>query len=73
MPSVIGEVVEVEPKTAYDSIAFGFCLEQHSSLQYLEVQLPVSGDGVEVQHLLEPCLRHRQLQTLTIHGGGELV
>ena len=76
MPSVMGEVVEVvevEPKTAYDSIAFGFCLEQHSSLQHLKVWLPMSEAVVEVQHLLEPCLRHRQLQTLTINHGGELV
>ena len=73
MSSVMGEEVEVRPKTAYDSIAFGFCLEQHSSLRHLNVQLPSGGVVVEVQHLLEPCLRHRQLQTLTIHGDGELV
>ena len=73
MPSVMGETVKVEPKTAYDSIAFGFCLEQHSSLQHLVVRLPIGEAVVEVQHLLEPCLRHRQLQTLTIHRGSELV
>ena len=73
MPSVMGEEVEVEPKTAYDSIAFGFCLEQHSSLQHLKVWLPGGGVVVEVQRLLEPCLCHRQLQTLTIDGRGELV
>ena len=73
MPSVMREEVEVWPTTAYDSIAFGFCLEQHSSLQHLRVQLPRGGVMVEVQHLLEPCLRHRQLQTLTIEGYGELV
>ena len=72
MSSVMGKKVEVDPKTAYDSIAFGFCLEQHSSLQDLEVRLP-GGGVVEVQHLFEPCLRHWQLQTLTIHGRGELV
>ena len=74
MPSVIGEEVVVWPKTAYDSIAFGFCLEQHSSLQHLEVHLLGGGLVVELQRLLEPCLHHRQLQTLTIKGGyGELV
>ena len=73
MPSVMGEEVVVMPKTAYDSIAFGFCLEQHSSLQHLDVLLPSGGVIVEVQRLLEPCLRHRQLQTLTIKGHGELV
>ena len=73
MPSVKGEDVKVRPKTAYDSIAFGICLEQHSSLQHLKVQLPRGGAVVEVQHLLEPCLRLQQLQTLTIEGYGELV
>ena len=72
MPSVMGEEVQVSPKTAHDSIAFGFCLEQLSSLQHLVVWLP-GGVVVEVQRLLEPCLRHRQLQTLTIIGCGELV
>ena len=73
MSSVMGEEVEVWPKTAYDSIAFGFCLEQHISLQHLKVLLPSGGVVVEVQRLLEPCLRHRQLQTLAIYGVGELV
>ena len=73
MPSVMGEEVEVRPKTAYDSIAFGFCLEQHSSLQHLKVRLPGGGVVAEVQRLLEPCLRHQQLQTLTVDGFGELV
>ena len=73
MPSVMGEEVKVKPNTAYDSIAFGFCLGQHSSLQHLEVHLPRGGVVVEVQRLLEPCLRHRQLQTLTIRDVGELV
>ena len=73
MPSVMGEQVKVKLETAYDSIAFGFCLEQHSSLQHLEVQLPGGGVVVEVQRLLEPCLRHQQLQMLAISGDGELV
>ena len=73
MPSVIGEGVEVEPKTAYDSIAFGFCLKQHSSLQHLKVGLPSGGVVAKVQRLLEPCLVHWQLQTLSIDGFGELV
>ena len=73
MPSVMGEQVKVKLETAYDSIAFEFCLEQHNSLQHLEVQLPRGGVGVEVQRLLEPCLRHQQLQTLAINGDRELV
>ena len=73
MPSVMGDVVEVEPKTSYDSLAFGFCLEQHSSLQHLTVDLFQGEVVTEVKHLLEPCLRHQQLQTLTIIGPGELL
>ena len=72
MPSVMGENVEVEPKTIYDSIAFGFCLEYHRSLQHLEVMLPSGGVVAEVKRLLEPCLCHQQLPTLII-GGGELL
>ena len=73
MPSVIGDEVELVPKTSYDSMAFGFCLEKHSSLQYLKVVLPSYGIVTEVKHLLEPCLRHQQLQTLAIYGYGELL
>ena len=73
MPSVMEEMVEVRPKTIYDSIAFGFCLEYHRSLQHLKVVLPGGGVVAEVERLLEPCLRHQQLQTLTIHGPGELL
>ena len=68
IPSVLGEEVKVGPTTAYDSIAFGFCLEQHNSLQCLEVELPGGRVVVEVQRLLEPCLRHWQLQTIDISG-----
>ena len=72
MPSVMEEMVKVMPKTIYDSIAFGFCLEYHRSLQHLEVMLPGGGVVAEVKRLLEPCLCHQQLQTLTI-GAGELL
>ena len=61
MSSVMREEVEVKPKSAYDSIAFDFCLQQHSSLQHLIVWLPRGGIVAEVQRLLEPCMRHRQL------------
>ena len=73
MPSVMGEKVKVHPKTSYDSLAFGFCLEQHSSLQHLTVYISLGGVVTEVKHLLEPCLRHQQLQTLTISGPRELL
>ena len=73
MPSVMREEVEVKLNTSFDSIAFGFCLEQHSSLQHLTVRLPGGGFIAEVKRLLEPCLCHLQLQTLTIDGYGELV
>ena len=73
MPSVIGEEAEVKPKSSYDSIAFGFCLEQHNSLQGLTIVLPDGRVVAEVKQLLEPCLSHQQLQMLTINGYGELV
>ena len=73
MPSVMEDKVNVEPKTSYDSLAFGFCLEQHSSLQHLAVDLSLGEVVTEVKHLLEPCLRHQQLQTLSIVGPGELL
>ena len=73
MPSVMGEEVKVHPNTSFDSIAFGFCLEQYSSLQHLTVELPGGGVVAEVKRLLEPCLCHHQLQMLTIRGFGELV
>ena len=73
MPSVMGDEVEVYPKTSYDSLAFGFCLEQHSSLQHLTIHFSSGEVVTEVKHLLEPCLRHQQLQSLTISGLGELL
>ena len=71
VPSVLGEVVEVSPKTSYDSMAFGYCL-QHRLLQHLRVDLPGGGVHTEVKRLLDPVLCSQQLQTLTI-GDGELV
>ena len=73
MPSVMGDEVKVHPNTSYDSLAFGFCLEQHHSLQHLTVCLPSGEVVTDVKHLLEPCLRHQQLQTLTIGGPSELL
>ena len=73
MPSVMGDKVRLHPKTSYDSLAFGFCLEQHSSLQHLAVDSSLGEVVTEVKHLLEPCLRHQQLQSLTIFGLCELL
>ena len=68
VPNALGEEVEVSPKTNYDSMAFGYCLRNHSLLQDLMVDLPGGGVHAEVKRLLEPVLCSRQLQTLTIHG-----
>ena len=73
MPHVMGDEVEVSPKTRYDSMAFGFSLKEHNSLQHLTVVLAGSEVVTEVKRLLEPCLCHQQLQTLAIHGYGELL
>ena len=68
VPSVLGERVEVSPKTSYDSMAFGYSLQHHSLLQHLVVVLPDGGVHTEVKHLLEPVLCSQQLQTLAIVG-----
>ena len=69
VPSVLGEWVQVSPKTSYDSMAFGYSLQHHSLLQHLEVDLPDGGVHTEVKRLLEPVLCSQQLQTLAIWGG----
>ena len=68
VPSVLREEVQVSPKTSYDSIAFGYCLQYHSLLQDLVVDLPGGGVHTEVKRLLEPVLYSQQLQTLIIVG-----
>ena len=68
VPSVLGEEVIVSLKTSYDSIAFGSCLQYHSLLKHLKVELPGGGVHTKVKCLLEPVLCSQQLQTLTIYG-----
>ena len=65
MPCIVGEVVKVEPKTAYDSTAYGYCLSKHLSLQKLTVE--TGTHSAEIHRLLEPVFA-RPLQTLCLKG-----
>ena len=70
MPGIVGEEVKVEPKTVYDSTAYGYCLSKHLSLQKLTVE--IRRDSAEVYRLLEPVFA-RPLQKLCLNDSlGEL-
>ena len=38
MPCIVGEEVTVEPKTVYDSTAYGYCLSEHPALKRLTIK-----------------------------------
>ena len=67
MPRIVGKVVSVEPKTAYDSTAYGYCLSKHPALQKLTVKL--GAGSAEVHRLLEPVFASGTLQALYLEGG----
>ena len=72
MPRIVGEEVEVEPKTAYDSTAYGYCLSKHPTLKKLTIMDIKTQDGAgsaEVHRLLEPVYASETLQTLILPGG----
>ena len=72
MPHIVGDEVFVEPKTAYDSTAYGYCLSCNSAIQALTVK--ISGSTVaQIGNLLEPVLSSQQLQSLRIIGPGEFM
>ena len=62
MPRIVREEVIVEPKTAYDSTAYGYCLSKHPALQKLSIM--TSASSAEIHRLLEPVYASRRLQTL---------
>ena len=72
MPHIVGEKVEVEPKTAYDSTAYGYCLSCNSSMRDLTVFISRS-TVAQIGRLLEPVLSSQQLHSLCISGPGEFV
>ena len=70
MPHIVGEKVKVEPKTAYDSTAYGYCLSKHPALKKLSILHFAHDDvSVEVHRLLEPVCASVILQTLDLHLG----
>ena len=66
MPRTVGEEVTVEPETAYDSTAYGYCLSKHPALQELTVKLGTH--SAEVHRLLEPVFASGTLQALCLEG-----
>ena len=64
MPQIVGEEVSVEPKTAYDSTAYGYCLSKHPALKKLTIGKLVRAGSAEVHRLLEPVCASGTLQTL---------
>ena len=69
MPHIVGEEVTVEPKTAYDSTAYGYCLSKHPALKKLSIFEYDDDDSVEVHRLLEPVCANVTLQTLYLALG----
>ena len=68
MPHIVGEKVTVEPKTAYDSTAYGYCLSKHPTLQTLTIELQRGEGSAEIHRLLEPVYGSGTLQTLCLGG-----
>ena len=67
MPHIVGEEVTVEPKTAYDSTAYGYCLSKHPALKKLTILTQEGAGSAEIHHLLEPVCASGTLQTLCLN------
>ena len=63
MPRIVGEEVTVEPKTAYDSTAYGYCLSKHHALKKLTIGKLVGAASAEIHRLLKPVYASGTLQT----------
>ena len=72
MSHFVGENVKVEPKTAYDSTAYGYCLSFNSSLRKLTVTIGGS-TATQIGRLLKPVLSTQQLHSLHIIDQGEFM
>ena len=64
MPRIVGEKVKVEPKTAYDSTAYGYCLSKHPALQKLTIMTREGAGSAEIHRLLEPVYASGTLKML---------
>ena len=69
MPRIVGKEVKVEPKTAYDSTALGYCLSKHPSLQKLTIMTRENTGSAETHRLLEPVYASGTLQTWYLPQG----
>ena len=69
MPRIVGENVTVEPETAYNTTAYGYCLSVLPSLKCLTIKKGTS--SAEINHLLEPVFASGTLQTLHQTDEGE--
>ena len=69
MPHIVGEEVKVEPQTAYDSTAYGYCLSKHHSLQNLTIKTREGAGSPEIHRLLEPVYASGTLQTFWLPFG----
>ena len=69
MPRIVGEETKVEPETAYESTAYGYCLSKYPALQKLTIARWESIGSAEIHHLLEPVYASGTVQTVTLHLG----
>ena len=69
MPHIVGEEVTVQPQTAYDSTAYGYCLSVLPSWKCLTIEKGVG--SAEIHRLLEPVYASGTLQTLQLLYGEE--
>ena len=72
MPHFVGEEVKVEPQTAYDSTAYGYCLSCNSSMRKLTVKIS-DYTVAQIGRLLEPVLSSQQLHSLRIIDQSEFI
>ena len=70
MPHIVGKEVTVQPKTAYDSEAFGYCLSVLPSLKLLTIE--EGSSPAEIHRLLEPVYASGKLRTWSQADHGEL-
>ena len=69
MPRIVGEEVILEPETAYDSTAYGYCLSKHPALQELTIMTQRGKGSAEIHRLLEPVYASGTLQKLYLPYG----
>ena len=72
MPRFVGELMLVEPETAYDSMAYGYCLSCNFLMRELTVNISRC-TVAEIGRLLEPVLSSQQLHLLHIIDSGEFM